>query len=214
VINILIVDDHILVRKGTRALLVGEPDFNVIAEAGTYEEAVEQLGRHRADIVIVDIAMPGPAAGRDSLELLAHVKAVQPHARTIVLSMHPDNEYASRALRGGANGYVTKDVTPEGLVVAIRRVAGGAPFLSPKIAESLALRAALQDPVPLHGLSSRELTVFGMLANGKTTGDIARQLTLSAKTVGTHKLNVLRKLNLRTVADLVRYAIEHRVTFP
>jgi DNA-binding NarL/FixJ family response regulator len=213
-INIIIADSHILVRKGIRALLVSQPDLNVVAEAGTYEEAVQQLGLHRVDVVIVDIAMPGLAPGRDSLDLIAHVRTTQPHARTVVLTMHTENEYAARALKGGAHGYVTKDVTPELLITAIQRVVNGAPFISPNIAESLALRVALQDDVrPLHKqLSRREMAVFGMLADGRTINDIARQLTLSAKTVSAHKLNVLRKLNLRSVAELVRYAIEHEVT--
>jgi DNA-binding NarL/FixJ family response regulator len=214
-INIIIVDSHILVRKGIRALLVSQPDLNVVAEAGTYEEAREQLELHRVDLVIFDIAMPVPTPGHDSLDLLAHVRTTQPHARTVVLTMHTENEYAVRALKAGAHGYVTKDVTPELLINAIRRVVNGALFLSPNIAESLALRVALQDDVaPLHKrLSRREQAVFGMLADGKTINDIARRLALSAKTVSAHKLNVLRKLNMRTVAELVRYAIEHHVTF-
>ncbi|HWS62950.1 MAG TPA: response regulator transcription factor [Steroidobacteraceae bacterium] len=213
-INIVIVDNHTLVRKGIRALLVSQPDLDVVAEAGTYEEALEQLQLHRVDVVIFDIAMPVPAPGRDSIELIAHVRTAQPHARTLVLTMHTENEYAARALKAGAHGYVTKDVTPELLINAIRRVASGALFLSPNVAQSLALRVALQDDIaPLHKrLSRRELAVFSMIADGKTINDIARRLTLSAKTVSAHKLSVLRKLNMRTVAELVRYAIEHQIT--
>ena len=214
-INIIIADNHILVRKGIRALLVSQPDLNVVAEAGTYEEALEQLQLHRVDVVIFDIAMPVSAPGRDSLDLIAHVRTCQPHAHTVVLTMHTENEYAARALKAGAHGYVTKDVTPELLINAIRRVVNGALFLSPNVAQSLALRVALQDDIaPLHKrLSRRELAVFGMIADGKTINDIAGRLTLSAKTVNAHKLNVLRKLNMRTVAELVRYAIEHQVSF-
>jgi len=213
-INIIIVDSHILVRKGVRALLGSQPDLNVVAEAGSYEEALEQLRLQRVDVVIFDIAIPAPAPGRDSLELIAHVRTAQPHARTVVLTMHAENEYAALALKAGAHGYVTKDVTPELLINAIRRVVNGALFLSPNVAESLALRVALQDDIaPLHKrLSKRELAIFGMIADGKTINDIARCLTLSAKTVNAHKLSVLRKLNMRTVAELVRYAIEHQIT--
>jgi DNA-binding NarL/FixJ family response regulator len=215
VINIIIVDKHILVRKGIRALLVTQADINVVGEAGTYEEALEQLKLHRVDLVIFDIEMPVPAQVRDSLDLIAHVGAVQPQARTVVLTMHTENEYAVRAMKAGAHGYVTKDVTPELLIDAIRRVANGALFLSPNIAESIALRVAIKDDIaPLRRrLSRRELAVFGLLVDGETTNDIARRLTLSAKTVSAHKLNVLRKLNMRTVAELVRYAIEHQLTF-
>jgi two-component system invasion response regulator UvrY len=165
--------------------------------------------------VIFDIEMPVPAQVRDSLDLIAHVYAVQPQARTVVLTMHTENEYAVRAMKAGAHGYLTKDVTPELLIDAVRRVANGALFLSPNVAESIALRVALKDDIaPLRKrLSRRELAVFGLLVDGETTNDIARRLTLSAKTVSAHKLNVLRKLNMRTVAELVRYAIEHQLTF-
>ena len=148
-------------------------------------------------------------------DLIAHVRTAQPHAHTVVLTMHTESEYAARALQAGAHGYLTKDVTPELLINAIRRVITGALFLSPNVAESLALRVAFQDDIaPLHKrLSRRELAVFSLIADGKTINDIARRLTLSAKTVSAHKLNVLRKLNMRTVAELVRYAIEHQITF-
>ena len=214
-INIIIVDNHVLVRKGIRALLLNQPDLNVVAEAGSYEEALEQLRLHRVDVVIFDIAIPVGAPGGDSLDLIAHVRMTQPHARTVVLTMHTESEYAARALKAGAHGYLTKDVTPELLVSAIQRVVSGAMFLSPNIAESLALRVALQDDLaPLYKrLSKRELAVFSLIADGKSINDIAGRLTLSTKTVSAHKLNVLRKLNMRTIAELVRYAIEHRLTF-
>jgi two-component system invasion response regulator UvrY len=215
-INILIVDQHALVRKGIRALLQVQADLSLLAEAGSYDEAVEALRVHRFDVVIADIAMGGPVPGRDSIGLIAHVRAVQPQARMIVLTMHTEDAYASRALKAGANGYVTKDATPEILVSAIHRVMTGAPFLTPSVAESLALKVARQDDVSLAHLrlSKRELTIFNMLAHGNTINDIAHQLALSAKTVSAHKINVLRKMKLRTVADLVRYAIEHEVVLP
>jgi two-component system, NarL family, invasion response regulator UvrY len=211
-INILIADNHALVREGVRALLAHQPDLNVVAEAETYEEALEQLRKHSVEVVLLDVSLPVPASARDGLDLIAEIRSLQPLARTLVLTMHTENAYAMRALRAGVNGYVTKDVTPEMLISAIRRVAGGAMFLSPSIAESLALRVALQnDDEPLHKrLSRRELAVFGMLADGKTINEIAQRLTLSAKTVSAHKLSVLRKLNMRNVAELVRYAIEHQ----
>ena len=214
-INILIVDGHVLVRKGIRALLVSQPDLNVVAEAGTYEEALEQLQVHRVDVVIFDIAIAVSAPDGDSLELIAHVRTTQPNARMVVLTMHTESEYAARALKAGAHGYLTKDVTPELLIDAIRKVVAGALFLSPNIAQSLALRVALQDDIePLYKrLSRRELAVFSLIADGRTINDIAGRLTLSAKTVSAHKLNVLRKLKMRTVAELVRYAIEHQITF-
>jgi two-component system, NarL family, invasion response regulator UvrY len=192
--------------------LAHQSDLNVVAEAETYEEALEQLRKHSVEVVLLDVSLPVPASARDGLDLIAEIRSLQPLARTLVLTMHTENAYAMRALRAGVNGYVTKDVTPEMLISAIRRVAGGAMFLSPSIAESLALHVALQnDDEPLHKrLSRRELAVFGMLADGKTINEIAQRLTLSAKTVSAHKLSVLRKLNMRNVAELVRYAIEHQ----
>ena len=211
-INILIADNHTLVRKGVSALLAHQPDLNVVAEAETYEEALEQLRTHSVEVVLLDLSLPVPASARDGLDVIAEIRLLQPLARTLVLTMHTENAYAMRALRAGVNGYVTKDVTPEMLISAIRRVAGGAMYLSPSIAESLALHVALQNDVepPHKRLSRRELAVFGMLADGKTINEIAQRLALSAKTVSAHKLNVLRKLNMRNVAELVRYAIEHQ----
>jgi DNA-binding NarL/FixJ family response regulator len=212
-INILIADNHTLVRKGVHALLAHQPDLRVVAEAETYQEAIEELKKQTVEIVLLDVSIPVPATALDGLDLVAAIRSLQPLARTLVLTMHTENDYAMRALRAGVNGYVTKDVTPEVLISAIRRVAAGAMFLSPNIAESLALRVALQnDEEPLHNkLSRRELAVFGLLAHGKSVNEIAQRLALSAKTVSAHKLSVLRKLNMRNVAELVRYAIEHQV---
>jgi DNA-binding NarL/FixJ family response regulator len=204
----MIADDHVLVRKGIRALLGTQADFQLVAEAGSYGEAVEQLYSHKPDVVMLDIAMPG----RDGLDLVAYVRSVQPQARIIVLTMHTEDEYASRALKAGTHGYVTKDSTPDQLVSAIRRVASGSSFLSPRIAESLALRLTRHDDAPLHTrLSRREFAIFGMLVEGRTVTAIAQELALSVKTVSAHKMRVLRKMNLRSQSDLVRYAIQHRV---
>jgi len=210
-INILIIDGQVLVRRGVRGLLAGQADFNVVAEAGNYDEAVEQLSRHRVDAVVLDTAMPGGDGHSDSLGLIAHVCAVQPQARIIVLTMQEESAHALRALKSGARGYVTKDVTPELLITAIRRVVGGGSFMSPNIAETLALRLVHQDDrqaaPPL--LSKRELTVYGLLADGRTVRDIAQKLALSTKTVSAHKIRVMKKLKLSSVGELVRYAIEH-----
>ena len=215
-IKILIVDQHALVRKGIRALLQSQPDLSVQAEAGSYAEALQALEQGHVDVVIADIAMGGPSPGRDSIDLIAHVRAVQPDARVIVLTMRTENAYAARALRAGADGYATKDCTPELLVSAIHRVMSGAPYLSPNVAESLALQAVRQSETSLAHprLSKRELMIFNLLARGNSVNDIAHQLALSVKTVSAHKINVLRKMNLRGVADLVRYAIEHEVLCP
>jgi DNA-binding NarL/FixJ family response regulator len=216
VIGILVVDPYVLVRKGICALLQSQPDLKVLAEVGSYAEAIAALRGSRFDVVIADISMAGLEPARDSINLIAQVRALQAHARLIVLTMHTENPYATRALRAGADGYVTKDTTPDLLIAAIHRVMSGAPYLSPNIAESLALSAARQQQdFPAHQLlSKRERTVFKLLAQGNDVRDIAGQLALSVKTVSTHKFNVLRKMNLRSVAELVRYAIEHDVIYP
>ena len=207
-IKIIIADDHVLVRKGIRALLATQPDLQLVAEASSYGEAVEQLHAHRADVVTVDIAMPG----RDGFDLISYIRSVQPQVGIVVLTMHTEDEYASRALKAGTHGYVTKDSTPDQLVNAIRRAASGLSFLSPRIAESLALRLTRQDDAPPHHqLSQREFAIFGMLVKGRTVTAIAEELALSVKTVSAHKMRVLRKMNLRSQSDLVRYAIQHRV---
>jgi two-component system, NarL family, invasion response regulator UvrY len=215
-INILIADNNTLVRKGVQSLLAQQPDLNVVAEADTLDDAIAQLRQHRVEVVLLDVSLPTAAPGRDGLDLIAQVRQLQPRARAVVLTMHTESDYATRALKAGAHGYVTKDVTSEILISAIRRVVSGSIFLTPSIAESLALRVALQqDEEPVHKrLSRRELAVFGLLVDGKTINEIAQRLTLSAKTVSAHKLRLLRKLNMRNVAELVRYAIEHEVTLP
>jgi DNA-binding NarL/FixJ family response regulator len=216
VIGILVVDPYALVRKGICALLKSQEDLEVRAEVGSYEDAAQALARERFDVVIADISMAGPSPGRDSIELIQHARTHQPHVRIIVLTMHTENPYATRALRAGADGFVTKDTTPELLIAAIHRVMSGAPYLSPNIAESIAFSTARQQrEEPAHArLSRRETTVFNLLAQGHDVRDIAQQLTLSVKTVSTHKFNVLRKMNLRSVAELVRYAIDNEVIYP
>lgn len=212
-INLLVVDPHVLVRKGIRALLDGEPDLVVAAECASYEEAADAIRKHPIDVVIADTSMEGPVAGQDSMELIALMSRDRPHARMIVLTMRSENAYAIRALNAGAHGFVTKDLTPDQLVTAVHRVTSGATYISPNVAESLAMKVVRQsaEPPPGELLSRRESTVFSLLASGKSIRDIAFQLALSTKTVSAHKINIFRKLNFRSAADLVRYALEHEV---
>lgn len=211
-IDIIIADDHVMVRRGIRGLLARQKDFNVLAEAGNYKEAVEQIDAHPVDLLVVDITMPG----RDGFDIISHMRLAHPRTRILVLTMHTETEYVSRALKAGAHGYVTKDMTPEELTAAVREVAGGSAYLSPKVAQTLALELSQQvGQTPLHSrLSTREFAIYGMLAHGKTVTDIAHELDLSIKTVSAHKTSLLRKLNLRNQAELVRYAIEHPISAP
>ncbi len=212
VIELLVVDRHTLVRKGIVALLSGNPELHVAAECSTAEEALEVLSDRPVDVALIDIALSPKV--RDGMDLIGKIRSGRPQVHILVLTMHSESDYAARALRAGANGYVTKDMTPETLVEAVRRVAAGGRYLSPNVAESLALRAVLQDEVaPAHRrLSPREMAVFDLLVDGHSISEIANSLALSAKTVSAHRLSLLRKLNLGSVAELVRYAIAHELT--
>ena len=205
-ISVLIVDDHQLVRQGLKALLGSYPDIRVVAEAGDYAEAIERVRQHRFDVATVNLTMPG----RDGLELIEHLRVIAPDLPILALTMHKEEEYAVRALKAGAAGFATKDCEAEQLVFAVRRLASGRDYVSPDVAERLALRHCrnAQSQHPHTMLSNREFRVFEMLVEGKTVTAIANDLCLSDKTVSTHKARLLRKLDRHNQAELIRYAME------
>jgi DNA-binding NarL/FixJ family response regulator len=211
-ITLLIADDHHIFRKGARRLLSDHEDFNVVADAANFAEAQAALREFRVDVAILDITMPG----RNGIELLTHIKLRHPTVRTLVLTMHATEPYVSQALRAGANGYMTKEHAVDELATAIRRVAAGGRCLSPGVAEELALNLALHpDETASHTrLSSREFRVFEMLVSGKRGSEIAQELLVSEKTVSTHKMNVLQKLNVESTSELVRYAVRNGLVAP
>jgi DNA-binding NarL/FixJ family response regulator len=211
-INLLIADDHQIFRQGVRRLLSDHEDLAVVAEAGNYAEVLKALHEFRVDVAIVDITMPG----RDGIELIAHIKSIQPHVRTLVLTMHAEDPYVSQALRAGTDGYMTKEHAADELVAVIRRVATGGRYVSPAIAERLALELVCHaGEGPSHTrLSRREYRVFELLVVGKRGSEIARELSLSEKTVSTHKAHVLRKMSAENASDLVRYAVRHHLVAP
>ena len=209
-IRVLLVDDHALFRQGLRELLAKEHDLRVAAEAGGYAQAIEMLRTKDVGVVVADLSMPG----RDGIDLISYIKASHPDVSILVLTMHEDSEYAARALRSGASGYMTKGSTSEDLVSAIRRIATGRSYVSPSVSENLMVRFTRSDSeTPPHTtLSQREFRIFELLVQCQTTTRIAQELSLSVKTVSTHKARLLKKMGLQHQGELVRYAIEHKLT--
>jgi DNA-binding NarL/FixJ family response regulator len=209
-IKILLADDHLIFRQGVRRLLSDHADLAVVAEAGSYAEVIDAVRDHAIDLAILDLSMPG----RDSIALIGHAKATRPGLRTLVLTMHDDEPHVTQALRAGTDGYMTKEHAAEDLVAVIRRVAGGGRYVSPAVAERLTLDFVVRQrsDAPRHTLlSRREYRVFEMLVAGKRGSEIAHELSLSEKTVSTHKSHVLQKMNVNSNSDLVRYAIRHQL---
>jgi DNA-binding NarL/FixJ family response regulator len=206
--RVLIADDHALVRDGLKRILEGNDDLTVAGEAANGHEVLQSLTAIRFDVLLLDLSMPG----RSGIELIKLVKERAPRLPVLVLTMHEEEQYAVRAIRAGASGYLTKDSAAAQLVSAIRKVAGGGLFINVAVAEQLALNimpAASELPHKL--LSDREFEIFHLLVAGKSVTDIAGQLYLSVKTVSTHKARILQKMRLNSIADLTRYAIEHHI---
>jgi DNA-binding NarL/FixJ family response regulator len=206
VIRVVIADDHTILRDGLRQLLAAERDIEVAAEAADGHEALARVREVEFDVLLLDMSMPGKAG----IELIKQVKSERPKLRVLVLSMHEETQYAVRAIKAGASGYVTKDSAGTQLVTAIRRVAAGGAFVTPEVAEQLALGAMPGAEGPPHEfLSDREFEVFQRLVAGETVTAIAARLNLSGKTVSTHKARLMEKLGIGNQADLVRYAMRH-----
>jgi two-component system, NarL family, invasion response regulator UvrY len=203
--RILIADDHAVFRRGLRETLVEAfPRIN-FGEAKTAAETVELVRRHPWDIVILDISMPG----KSGLDILDDVKRLRPGTPVLLLTMHPEQQYARRALKAGAAGYLTKDSVPDELKSAIKRIAAGGRYVSATLAEKLAVDLRHGADVPLHDLlSDREFQVLRMLASGKTVREMAEDLSLSVKTVSTYRSRILEKTGMKTNAELIRYALE------
>lgn len=211
-IRILIADDHAIVRSGLKQLLSEPVDFNVAGEAANGLEVLTQIGEQPFDVLLMDMSMPG----RSGIELIKLVKASMPKLAILVLSMHKEEQYAVRALKAGARGYLTKESAPDQLVAAIRKVAGGGVFISSGVAERLALElGGNHEATPHTLLSDREFQIFNMIVSGTAIGDIADELSLSIKTVSTHKTRILQKMKMTSSAELIHYAIRHQlVDFP
>ena len=207
-IRIVVADDHTIVREGLKQLLAAAGELTVVGEAQNGHEVIERVRDLEFDLLLLDMSMPG----KSGIELIRQVRAEKPKLRILILSMHEEHQYAVRAIRAGAAGYLTKDSASRQLVEAIRKVATGGAFISAEVAQQLALGAMPDAQGPAHAaLSDREFQVFQLIASGKSVSDIAERLNLSVKTVSTHKSNILQKMNMSTQAELIRYAINHRL---
>lgn len=207
-IEILIADDHPMVLEGLKKTLSEEPDIRLMGEARNAQETRALVAEHDADVLVLDISMPGTSG----LSLLQDVLHMKKDLRVLILSMHPEERFAIRALKEGAAGYLTKESAPEELARAIRTIAGGRRYISPSLAEKLV--AELQSDnaaLPHELLSEREYEIFLMIAGGKTVSAIAEELSLSVATVSTHRRRILEKMNLSNNADIVQYAYANKL---
>ena len=205
-IKVLIADDHPIVRQGLRQILANTPDMEVAGEAANAQETLEQVRARGWDVLVLDITMPD----RSGFDILKELKHEQPHLPVLVLSIHAEEQFAVRVLKAGASGYLTKENAPAELVKAIRHVVGGGKYISSSLAETLVAGLDASSDRPRHkALSDREFQVMQMMAGGKTLTEIAAELSLSAKTVSTYRARLLEKMDLKTNAEIIRYAIEN-----
>lgn len=207
-LQLLIADDHAIIRDGLRKIIADTPDLEVAGEASQGNAALEMVRSRPWDMVILDLSMPG----RSGVELIKLIRADCPKLPILIFSMHPEEQYAVRAIRAGASGYLSKESNSELLLPAIRKVAAGGVYISPKVAELMAADFSKRADSPSHTqLTDREYEVFSRIVRGDKLTDIAEALSLSIKTVSTHKSHILMKLQLESNADLYRYAMEHKL---
>ncbi len=208
-VRLLIADDHRIFREGLSRLLRDHSDMDVIAEVGNDTGVMSALHVHQIDLAVLDLSMPG----KEGIDLIVQVKTTYPQVKILVVTMQNGDVAALRALRAGVDGYITKDNAATEVTTAIRQIMRGTRYVCPMIAERLALIAADRTgrKQAHECLSEREFRIFEMLVAGKRGADIASELALSEKTVSTHKANILRKLDLHSASDLVRYAIRHQL---
>jgi len=207
-IRILIADDHRIVREGLKQILAETPDMMVVDEASNGQEVLGRVWENDYDVVLLDISMPG----RSGLDILKQLKNERPKLAVLVLSMYSEEQYAIRALRAGASGYMTKESAPDELIEAIRKVSTGRKYISTTVAEKLAVSLEANDERPAHeSLSDREYQVMCMIASGKTIKTIADELSLSVKTVSTYRTRILEKMRMKNNAELTHYSIQNRL---
>lgn len=207
-IRLLIVDDHAVVRQGVKQILRGRFDKATLGEAKDADEMLDQIRTAKWDAVVLDIGLPG----RSGLDVLADVKKLSPGLPVLALSAYPEDQLAIRVLKAGAAGYLCKESAPEELLNALRKVLGGGRYVSPALGERLALTLEQPfDKLPHESLSDREYQILCMLASGKNTTEVAKELVLSPSTVSTYRARVFRKLHVKKRSELVRYALQHQL---
>lgn len=205
----LIVDDHPILRKGIRDLLLQEGACATIVEVDNAASALLEVRREPWDLLILDVALPD----KHGLEVLKEVKLLRPTLPVLMLSLYPEREFALRAFKAGASGYLTKDRAPSELLTAVKEIVAGRRYITSSLADQMATFLDTGQPAALHDrLSDREMEVLRLLGQGKTVSTIADDIALSVKTISTYRARLLEKLQLRTTADLVRYAVEHHLT--
>jgi two-component system, NarL family, invasion response regulator UvrY len=206
--KILITDDHAVVRQGLKQILAEEYKRAEFGEAATAQEAIDRIWKENWDVVVLDITMPG----RSGLEVLKEIKKSRPKLPVLVLSMHPEDQFAVRLLKIGAAGYMTKESAPQELVGAVKKVMGGGRYVSPSLAEKMASYLAVDVQTPPHErLSDREFLVLRLIASGKTPTAIAKDLGLSVKTISTYRMRILEKMSMQNNAELTTYAIQNQL---
>lgn len=207
-LRVLIADDHPVVRRGVRGILEDAPDVGEVAEAETPQQVLDLVRATPWDVLLLDLGLPG----RGGLEVLKDVRKEYPKLPVLILSMQPESQYAIRALRAGAAGYLTKESAPESLLLAIRKVHAGGRYVSAALAEQLAAAVGVDADTPAHQrLSDREFEVMRMLASGKSVSQVADQLALSVKTISTYRARILEKMEMATNADLTQYALRNHL---
>lgn len=205
-IKILVADDHAIVRKGLIQIISEVPGMHVVDEASNGIEAMQKLLEKDYDIVLLDISMPG----RSGLDILRAIKNKKPKIPVLVLSVHPEEQYAIRAIKAGASGYLTKDSAPAELIAAIKKISKGGKYVTTSLAEKLLYELEPSDEKPGHEiLSDREYQVMCMFALGKTLKEISKELSLSIQTISTYRMRILEKMKMNTLAEVIRYAIKH-----
>jgi two-component system invasion response regulator UvrY len=208
VIKVLVVDDHAIVRRGLKQIISEAPDIEFADEAGDWQEALNLLMENDYDVAVLDISLPG----RSGMDLLKEIRSQKLKARVLILSMHPEGQYAVRALRAGASGYLTKESAPGELVAAIRKISSGGKYITSSLAEKLASELDADYEKPLHEtLSDREYQVMCRIASGRSVKEIAEEMFLSPKTISTYRTRILEKMNMNNNSDLTRYVIENKL---
>jgi two-component system invasion response regulator UvrY len=207
--RILIADDHAIVRKGIRQLLLEEYPSATIEEVGDSENLIAKTSTENWDVVICDLDMPG----RSGLDAMQQIRALHPKLPVLIMSIYPEEQYARRLLKAGAAGYLSKDAATEDLTKAVRQVMQGRKYISPAVAQMIADDIGQDRAVDAshESLSNREFEIFKLIASGKSVSEIADKLSLSSATISTHRARILAKMNLRTNADLTRYALENKL---
>jgi two-component system invasion response regulator UvrY len=206
--KVLIADDHPIFRAGLKETLAKESDVDVVGEADNGHKALELARKQRWDVVVLDITMPG----KGGLEVLQELRRERPTLPVLILSAHPEDQLALRLIKAGAAGYLTKDKAPEVLLSALRKVLRGGKYVSESMAEKAVFQLASETTESLHeSLSDREFQVMRMIASGKTIKEIGKELFLSVRTVSTYRARVLEKMNMKTNAELIRYALQNKL---